>query len=226
MAEWNKINKWLDIILLSCILVSCHNLDKLPFPEPTHFNGLLCDGLGTGNLLFVRDQKGDMDQAISAATGCYTHVGIVECTVSGVFVIEALPRRGVVRNTFADFFLTNIIGTDSVCPFDMYLVDVDYDTARLVALMHQFLGQPYDDYFAADNQRMYCSELVYECFYDNQGNHLFKMQPMNFNDSLGNLPRYWQFHFDSLGVPPPQGQPGTNPSDMAKSPFLLQFKIE
>lgn len=220
------MKKWFFVTLIVCILFACRSYQIPPVPQPTHFNGMLCDGLGTGNLLFVRDQKGDMDQAIAAATGHYTHVGIVECTDSGVYVIEALPRWGVVRNTFAVFYLSNIIDTQDVRPFDMYYVDVDYDTAKLVTLMHQFLGQPYDDYFAHDNQRMYCSELVYECFYDNQGNHLFKMQPMNFNDSLGNLPRYWQFHFDSLGVPPPQGQPGTNPSDMAKSPFLLQFKIE
>lgn len=226
MAEWNNMNKWLYIILLACAVVSCRNLEMPPSAQPTRFNGFLCDGLGTGDLLFVRDQAGDMDQAISAATGRYTHVGIVECTDSGLFVIEALPRRGVVRNTLYDFYLANSADTNSPAPVDKYYINVEYDTARLLTLMHQFLGQPYDDYFAHDNNSMYCSELVYECFFDNSGRHLFSTVPMNFNDSLGNLPRYWQFHFDSLGVPPPQGQPGTNPSDMAKSPFLLQFKIE
>lgn len=227
MAEWSKMKKWLYIILFTSTLASCHSFTMPTLPQPTHFNGLLCDGLGTGNLLFVHGQTGDMDQAITAATGHYTHVAIVECTDSGIFVIEALPRLGVVRNSFSDFFLNNIIDTINYTrPFDMYYVNAEYDTAKLVALMHQFLGQPYDDYFAHDNQRLYCSELVYECFYDNNGNHLFSANPMNFYDTCGNLPQYWQFHFDSLGVLPPQGQPGTNPSDMAKSPFLVQFRIE
>lgn len=222
MAEWNKIKKWLNIILLSCILASCHNHEMPSFP----INSMHCDGFATGDLLFVHDQAGDMDQAITAATGHYTHVAIVECTDSGVFVIEALPRRGVVRNTLQDFYLANMVDTNQASPIDKYYVDVDYDTAKLLTLMHQFLGQPYDDYFAHDNQRLYCSELVYECFFDSKGRHLFSAQPMNFNDSLGNLPQYWQSHFDSLGVPTPQGQLGTNPSDMAKAPFLVRFKIE
>lgn len=220
------MKKWFFVTLIVCILFACRSYQIPPVSQPTHFNGLMCDGLGTGNLLFVHSQNGDMDQAIEAATGQYTHVGIVECTDTGVFVFEALPHLGVVRHSLHDFYQANLLDSNTTAPIDKYYISVEYDTAKLISSLYQYLGQPYDDYFAADNRRMYCSELVYECFFDNNGQHLFSAQPMNFLDREGNLPSYWQIHFDSLGVLPPQGELGTNPTDMAKAPFLIQFKSE
>ena len=37
---------------------------------------------------------------------------------------------------------------------------------------------------------------------------------MSFRDSKGELPLYWEQLFASLGVPVPEGLPGTNPQDM------------
>lgn len=221
------MKKWIFITLIAGMLTACRTYELPPLPQPTHFNGLMCNGLATGNLLFVYGQSGEMDQAIQAATGQYTHVGIAECTDSGVYVVEALPRRGVIRRPLDNFVRDNAIDTNNILDnIHIYYPDAEYDTTCLMLRLHQYLGQPYDDYFATDNGRMYCSELVYECFFNNKGHHLFSAQPMNFYDSTGRLPDYWQFHFDSLGVPPPQGELGTNPNDMAKAPFLQRLRIK
>ena len=71
-----------------------------------------------------------------------------------------------------------------------------------------------------DNGAMYCSELVYECYLMCDGQHLFEAKPMNWRDKEGNLPQYWQEHFEKLGMPVPEGVPGTNPTDLSRSPQL------
>ena len=43
---------------------------------------------------------------------------------------------------------------------------------------------------------------------------------MNWRDKEGILPEYWIKHFEKLGVPVPEGVPGTNPTDLARSPLL------
>ena len=43
---------------------------------------------------------------------------------------------------------------------------------------------------------------------------------MNWLDSDGSLPAFWQQNFAALGMDVPQGVPGTNPAAMAASPCL------
>lgn len=217
-----------------CLLatVSCRTYQLSPLPPTSPFFGL-CD-FETGNLIFIYDTAG-MGSAIQSATAwdtlrpAYTHVAITECTDSGVFVIDATPASGVARRPLNDFILS-VYDTNSAYSFvgmaDYYYVAVPYDTAFLIERMHSLIGQPYDPYFLPNNGRLYCSELVQECFIDQKGHHLFPSKPMNFYASDGTLPAYWQHHFDSLGVSVPQDMPGTNPTDMSHSPILHSFRIE
>ena len=193
----------------------------------------LCD-FHTGDLIFVCDTTG-MGGAIQSSTGdkkdqhVFTHVAIAECSDSGIYVIDATPRLGVSRRTLGEFILS-VTGGDPNRPFTQYAyyyqVAVPFDTLLLQRRLKSFVGQPYDHYFMPDNGRMYCSELVYECFFDCNGHHLFPVKPMNFKAADGSMPRYWQEHFGRLGTAIPQDMPGTNPNDMSKSPILRPFKIE
>ena len=193
----------------------------------------MCD-YETGNLIFIYDTTG-MGSAIQSSTEwdslkpAFTHVAITECTDSGVYVIDATPALGVARRPLLDFILSVLdtnAGYNFVSIAEYYSVDVPFDTAALLERMHSFIGLPYDPYFLPDNGKLYCSELVQECFFDQNGNRLFPSKPMNFFASDGSLPAYWQHHFDSLGVAVPQDMPGTNPNDMSHSPILHRFKIE
>ena len=193
----------------------------------------LCD-FHTGDLIFVCDTTG-MGSAIQSSTGdkkdqhVFTHVAIAECTDSGIYVIDATPRLGVSHRTLGEFILS-VTGGDPDRTFTQYAyyyqVAVPFDTLLLQRRLKSFVGQPYDHYFMPNNGRMYCSELVYECFFDCNGHHLFPMKPMNFKAADGSMPRYWQEHFGRLGTAIPQDMPGTNPNDMSKSPILRPFKIE
>ncbi len=218
-------------LCLMLSLASCRQ-QYTPLPPTNQFFGM-CN-FSTGDLIFICDTTG-MGSAIQSATAresfhpAWTHVAITECTDSGVYVIDATPALGVARRPL-DEFIASVYDTNSGYSFTSLAiycyVDVPYDTATLLKRMHSFIGLPYDPYFLPDNGKLYCSELVQECFFDQNGNRLFPSKPMNFFASDGSLPAYWQHHFDSLGITVPQDMPGTNPNDMSHSPILHRFKIE
>lgn len=182
----------------------------------TNFN---TKALKNGDLVFVEAGQSAMDSAISDATRKedvnYTHVGIVELSKDGIFVIEASSKSGVVRTKWADFIAENKA-------FDVKRVRGKHDFAAFIRKAKSFLGQPYDFYYLANNGKMYCSELVYESFVDENG-ALFEAKAMNFYDENGSLPAYWKELYEGLGVAVPQGELGTNPNDMSKSPLLIEI---
>ena len=169
--------------------------------------------LKSGDLFFLTKNMSDMEKAITSSTGEYTHVALVERDSNGVWIIEALPKHGVRRIPYRQFERENNI-------FDIYRLTVPFDTAEVIARAKSFIGQSYDDTFLPDNGKLYCSELIYEAFLDSNGNHLFQNRPMNFRNQRGRMPKYWKKHFKKLGIPVPEGVPGSNPTDLSKSEKL------
>lgn len=170
--------------------------------------------LQSGDLLFMHGRDGDMDKAIRASTGSYTHVAlVVRDSVDRVWIVEAVGDS--VRRTILSEWRHNY--------FDVYRLAVPFDTVAVIARANSFVGQPYDDAFMPDNGKLYCSELIYEAFIDSTGNHLFEAKPMNWRDDKGKLPKYWKKHFRKLGIPVPEGVPGTNPTDLSRSPLLRKL---
>ena len=178
-------------------------------------NGVVAQELRSGDLLFVPGGNSDMEKAICESTGSYSHVAIAERDGAGLlWVIEAVTvPYGVRRIGFDEW-----IGENP--HYVVYRLTVPFDTAAVLARANSFIGQPYDDAFLPDNGALYCSELVYEVYLDHAGNHLFPVQPMNWRDKEGNLPEYWIEHFRKLGTDVPEGVPGTNPTDLSRSPLL------
>ena len=168
----------------------------------------------TGDLLFVRSQDSDMEKAISASTGEYTHVALVVCAPDGVpWVFEAIRPDGVKRSMFI------VWNDEHAKQYDVFRLTIPFDTADVAASANGFLGWPYDDTFLPDNDALYCSEFIYECFWkDNE--HLFEAKPMNWRDADGEIPAYWIEHFRKLEMLVPEDVLGTNPTDLAKSPLL------
>lgn len=165
-----------------------------------------------GDLLFFEDTAG-MGSAVSESTGNYTHVALVETVGDTLWIIDATPRHGVSRHP---------ISLETSNP-TIYRLTIPFDTSAVIARAKSFIGHPYDNAFLPDNGALYCSELVYECYLDSTGNHLFEAQPMNWRDKKGKLPEYWQKHFEALGMPVPERVPGTNPTDMSRSPLLRKL---
>lgn len=173
------------------------------------------DGLRNGDLVFVCADTTGMDAAISEATADdnavnYSHVGIIECTKEGAFVIDATPKYGVSRHSLREFGAEN-------GELHYYRVKGYNNGNEWVVNAKRYMGRPYDFYFLPDNDKFYCSELVEKCYVASDGTPIFNPQPMNFQSPDGTIPEYWVNLFDSLGVEVPQGVPGTNPNDLAKT---------
>ena len=156
-----------------------------------------------------------MDKAIRESTGNYTHVAIVERDADRLWIIEASTAYGVRRILKSNWRWGG---------YDVYRPNIPFDAAAVIARAKSFVGQHYDNAFLPDNGELYCSELVYEAYLDSNGNHLFESKPMNFRDQRGRMPRYWKKHFRRLGIPVPEGVPGTNPTDLSKSPLLERVR--
>lgn len=174
--------------------------------------------LRTGDLLFVGPGEGSpMDEAIASSTGTWTHVALIEIDPSGTpWVIDATPRRGVGRYPLDTLLREN--------PGAEMLVKRLRDTTGVAGFVDQarrLIGRPYDFAFLPENGAWYCSELVHDTYRRPDGSFLFENKPMNFLASDGSLPAYWQSLFDNLGIPVPQGTPGSNPQDLSASPLLV-----
>lgn len=168
--------------------------------------------LQSGDLVFVRDTSG-MGLAVQQTTGQYTHVALVERSGDSLFIIDATQKHGVARRPIEETFAAHM-------SVDIYRLTIPFDTAAVIARAHSFLGQPYDDAFTHDNGALYCSELIYECYLDSLGHHLFDAVPMNWRTPDGTIPAYWIDHFQRLKTPIPEGLPGTNPTGLSRSHLL------
>lgn len=179
---------------------------------------VLVKDLKNADLVFVGAENSAFSQAIKSATAKggtdYTHMGIVEVAKNGVFIIEATSINGVVRTAWADFAKANEGRGMNVMRLKK---GIKFNAKAIIARAKGFLGQAYDWNFLPDNDKMYCSELVYEAYVDEKGERIFEAKPMNFYDENGKLPEFWVENFKKLGAKVPQGVLGTNPNDMSKS---------
>ena len=181
------------------------------------------DGIRTGDLLFCGYQEAPGDStaagAIAASIGGFVHVAILEVQGDSTWVIDATMKRGVSRYPL-DTLLSDYLTTDGLEPVLVVKRLKEGFREEFIEKAKTFLGVPYDYYFMPDNGKMYCSELVQECYRGPGGEFLFDSKPMNFKDSEGKFPAYWIRLFSELGEPVPQDMPGTNPQDMSESPLL------
>ena len=173
-----------------------------------------------GDLAFRLGSESAFSDAITSATAWgdslrFDHVGIVDIDGSGtVTVVEAAPKGGVKITSWAEFTSGGGIVVKRLTS--------EFDASEVVAKAKSFIGEDYDWWYLPDNGKMYCSELVYESFIGSDGDHIFKAAPMNFRQPDGTMPEFWTRLFEEIGMPVPEGVPGTNPADMAKDPRLVE----
>ena len=189
------------------------------------------DRLHNGDLVFQINESSDFVDAIEASTNksdlSFSHVGLVSVTDSGIYVIEASPKHGVVATRLNDFYDDSAHDKNGKPMVRFYRAKVAQDIAdKAVARAASFIGTPYDFAFSQGTSELYCSELIYESFIDENGQHLFPTLPMNFRNDKGDLPSYWIEHFNKLGIPVPENEEGTNPNDMANSDAVEILKIK
>lgn len=180
--------------------------------------------LQAGDLLFQAGSGSDMTEAIDCATRSdnnltFTHVGIFTPDRGTDCVLEATSEGGVKITPVQEFLdrAARIDGRPAVVA--MRLRDTT-GTAQALERARERLGLPYDYSFRPDNGKLYCSELVWECYRRPDGSPRFPARPMNFRAPDGSMPAFWTELFERLGEQIPEGVPGTNPNDMARDPQL------
>ena len=160
--------------------------------------------LETGDLIFVSENT-EMGQAIQASTGNYSHVAIF----MGGLVFHATVEGGVLAQSPEDFFEAEKV-------YDLYRYP-GIDLKEVKKRAESLLGAPYNASFYPDGDGYYCSQFIAELL------PIFETIPMKFGDEEQEISPFWEDYYRGLGLAVPLDQPGTNPSQLAQSPYL-QFK--
>lgn len=177
----------------------------------------------TGDLIFEIATDSEMSQAISEATAIgdsikFTHVGIIEIDPDGrTNVIEATGKYGVVITPIDTFMLKAKAGAV------IKRLNIDYPIEKTIKRAKKYLGKGYDWWYLPDNEEIYCSELVEKSYLKEDNTPIFTTIPMNFRDSEGNMPQFWQDLFSRLGKPIPEGVQGTNPTQISHNQALIHI---
>ena len=147
----------------------------------------------------------ETDNAITAVTpGMIDHVAIV---VSRDSVVEAVGK-GVVTTPL-----------DSLRTQKGHFVQARVrraDRRKSLENARRYLGLAYDSLYLPDNDAIYCSELVLLAFVDKHGQPIFQPVPMTFRDSTGQIPSHWQELYKRNGMAVPEGEAGSNPSELSQ----------
>ena len=186
-------------------------------------------GLQDGDLIFQTNDPGGFTDAIEQVTGgVWSHVGIIQKDRDGIYVLEATTRQGVVRTPLEEF-LDGSAHDGAGRPLVQVRRLDDPDAAAIgreaVRRAETYLGRPYDYAFATGMETVYCSELVWTCFLRKDGSHVFRSVPMTFKGPDGETDPYWVAHYEQLGAPIPEGEPGTNPNDLFREPVLRDVAV-
>lgn len=177
-----------------------------------------------GDLLFsVGSSDSDFASAIQESTSNkdeipYSHVGIVFLENDEIFVIEATTKGGVIKSTLEEFFAEAAdIDGKKLIAVGRLIPELRYTISDALKAASTHLGKEYDYFYDERNDSFYCSELVRFSFIDSTGNHIFEPLEMSFkNKESGESDPFWETHFQKLNASVPEGEPGTNPADMAK----------
>ena len=188
--------------------------------------------LQIGDILFQDLDSSPLCDAIEIVTPGYnnnnfSHIGIIvelgdpNCInpnyiyEDNIRVLEAIPNK--VTTTKLDSFLNRSIDSNEKPKVIVGRLKKRYQYSILdaVKFLKNKIGMEYDDYFIKDNNKYYCSELIYEAF---EKDSVFRLYPMTFIDPItNNTMNLWQEYYNELETKIPEGEPGINPGIMSIS---------
>lgn len=188
------------------------------------YEAITAADLQEGDILLQDLDCGPACDAIEKVTVGYngldfSHCGIVANIDGQLKVVEAY---GVVQAVPVATFLNR-----SMDNHDNPKVIVGRPKEQAIAMEAarasvDYIGKPYDEQFRLEDDKYYCSELLYETFKTaNAGKPFFPLNVMTFKepDSAGYMP-FWIDYYEDLGKPIPEGDSGINPGAISRSPKL------
>jgi len=177
--------------------------------------------LQEGDIVFSSSSQGQ-GKAIMDATGSpYTHCGIVQIKGDQFLVLEAVQPVSV--TPLATFISHSDPGTFTAKRLKNAITPAAYQQAQTWALTQ--LGKSYDDQFRWDDQRMYCSELVWK-IYQKAGVSL--CEPRKFRDYRLDQPEVLKVIEQRYGSLEnvPKDENVVAPGDLAISPLLMDVPLQ
>lgn len=175
--------------------------------------------LQNGDLLFVEARQEHLSGAINRVTQTsekenFDHIGIVEISDEGMFVLHAAPKSGSVRQSFQEFYQKNLKNQQRMM---VYRLRKKFRNAvpSAVVKARTMLGKPYNRTYVLNEEAYYCSDFIERAF---RSHGIFEHIPMNFkNPATGEIDDFWKSLYEGFGIAVPQDEPGTNPNQLAAS---------
>ena len=135
--------RWFLFVILALMAISCNN-------------NVDVNALQEGDIVFIESQSSQSPYIKVGTMSKWTHCGVVVNTPEGMKVLEA--SKTVRLTPFSKFIGAAKNGNWCVRRPDQKLsAPISYK---------KYLGQPYDLEFKFDNGKMYCSELVWLIYKD------------------------------------------------------------
>jgi hypothetical protein len=176
--------------------------------------------LQEGDLLFQDLDSSPLCDAIELVTPGYndanfSHIGFIVSDDGKLKVLEAIPPK-VILTELEDFLSRSKDkdGNPKVIVGRLKL-KYQYTLKDAIPFLKSKIGIGYDEVFLLNNEKYYCSELIYEAF---EKDSIFQLQPMTFlhpetKDTLS----IWKEYYSDLRVDIPQKKLGINPGIMSLS---------
>lgn len=115
--------------------------------------------LHTGDVVFQTSKSSRSALIRRATDSSFTHVGLVEVTTGGTFVIEAIEP--VSRTPWAAWYARGVGEKITVVRAKNA---TEEQLQQVVRTAKSWLGTPYDARYQWSDERLYCSELVFKAF--------------------------------------------------------------
>lgn len=180
-------------------------------------NYILSVDLKEGDILF-QETGGEQGKAIKLATKSrYTHVGVVLNYEGELLVLEAV---GPVKKTKLKDFIGRGINKHYVIKRLKNAEDklTDDNITKLKEEGDKYIGLPYDIYFGWQNDRIYCTELVWKMYKEVLGIELGRLGKLKDFDLSSFAVRLLMFKRYGLKIP--YNEPVIAPSTMFDSKEL------
>ena len=200
------------LILYVCIISTLH----FSCNQSPHFN------LKNGDLLFQDLDSSPLCDAIEqVTTGIdnlnFSHIGVLVIINNENYVLEAFNNG--VDTVDLKTFLNRSLDHNQNPKVVIGRLKKQYTELIPNAIQTGFslIGKNYDPEFKINNDKFYCSELIYTMFLEaNNQNPFFYLDEMTYKKN-GKTLDIWTNYFEQLNMPIPENEPGINPGSISLS---------
>ena len=139
----------ISILFFALLLCSCRAVDSQSHYRPQH-----------GDIVFQSLAHNPVIDAIEGCTNSpYSHCGIVVQRTDGWFVLEAI---GPVLEKPLNRWIAQ--GREKQFAVHRLKPALQKHVPAMIAAARRFMGKPYDIQYELDDEKIYCSELIYKAW--------------------------------------------------------------